>query len=201
MNGIVGAEMVPISERGGLSDQPIAHLQPDVARPVGIQLADEMPVLAGRKVAGPSPSRKGGSGLDVCGGRRGHDRRFGDVLSRRRGTRFLDVELHERAGIDVEPQRRSSRTVELTGLPRTRAGRVAPRGFPPPQDAIPSRTIPAIVSCSAGASGGDITATGRPRSVTVMRSPSATRRRNSLRRFFRTRTPTVVTSTALLVAT
>jgi hypothetical protein len=193
--------MVPIGERDGFSDQPIAHLQPDVARPVRIQLADEMPVLARRKIAGPSPPGKGRSGLDVGDGRGGHDDRFVDVLSRRRGPRFLDVELDQRTGVDVEPQRRSSRTVELTGLPRTRAGRVAPRGFPPPQDAIPSRTIPVIISCSGGVSGGASTATGRPRSVTVIRSPSATRRRNSLKRFFRTRTPTVVVTSLSYVAT
>src|SRR5712692_7813014 len=114
-----------------------------------------MPVLARGKVAGTSTARKGRSGFDVRDGRRDHDGRFIDVLSRRRGPRLFDVELDECAGVDVELQRRSSRTVELTGLPRTRAGRVAPRGFPPPQDAIPSRTIPAIASCSDGASGGD----------------------------------------------
>src|SRR5438128_8056487 len=88
--------------------------------------------------------------------------------------------------------------VRLTGLPRTRAGCADPRGFPPPQEAKPSRTIPATSRCSTDTSGGDMTATGRPRSVTVMRSPSATLLRNSLNRFFRSRTPTFATPTSLV---
>jgi hypothetical protein len=82
MNRIVSAEMVPIGERGGFSDQPIAHLQADVARPINIELADQMLVLARGKVAGPATARKGRSGFDVRDGRRDHDGRGIDVLSR-----------------------------------------------------------------------------------------------------------------------
>ena len=201
MNRIVGPERVPIRERNGLPDEPVGDLQPHVSLPVRVELGDETPMLTDRQVACASTSRECRACLDVRDRRGRHENGLAHLRPRRRRTNFLDVELHEGAGIEIEVQRRSSRMVRLTGLPRTRAGCAAPRGFPPPQEASPSRTIPATIACSGGASGGAMTATGRPRSVTVMRSPPATRRRNSLNRFFRFRTPTVVTSRPSLVAT
>ncbi len=111
MNRVIRPERIPIRESGGGADELAGDLQPYVSLPVRIELAHETSVLTSRQVARTSASRECRARFDVRDRRRRHDRRVADLLSDGRRSSFLDVDLYERAGIEVEPQRRSSRTV------------------------------------------------------------------------------------------
>jgi len=79
----------------------------------------------------------------------------------------------------------------IVGPRARRTGRESPRGFPPPQLAIPLRSRASIRAVRADAEAGPRTATDRPRSVTTIRSPRSTRLRYWLKCDFSSLTPTV----------
>jgi len=81
MNRVIRAKRVPIRERGGLADEPIGDLQPNVALPVRVELAHEPSVLTSRQVSRTSTSSECPARLDVRDRRRRHGGCVADLLS------------------------------------------------------------------------------------------------------------------------
>ncbi len=103
-----------------------------------------------------------------------------------------DEQLYERAGIEVEAQRRPSETYSAALLP-------APRGLVGfGRWRVPSAGLTEPSAISAARCGGieaeTICATGRPRRVTVIGSPASTRSMIELALSFNSRMPTVAFS-------
>jgi hypothetical protein len=115
-------------------------LKDEVVRPVLVQIAldEEMFFLCqGTLTAEPCDSAPC---LGV-GNHRGADKRgLADEILDLGRTVFFDVELDETAGVEIEDQRRSSRTISDALFPRLRGLCLAPTGFPPAQSASPDST-------------------------------------------------------------
>jgi hypothetical protein len=106
--------------------------------------------------------------------RRGNNLLSESFVKHRGGGEVSGVaELNERAHVEIEPQRLSSRTACATDGPLIRGGRLAPCGLPPPHLAARSRTIASMPS-STGLTALEITATGFPLSLTTSLSPLLT---------------------------
>ena len=197
MNRIIPTQPMALGKLRGMLDERVGDSDLHVALPILRQLGDGMTIVARRDFQRPATTRESCPSFDEGHQGGGGEGSASAVFSNELRAGLGHVQLQQRTGIEVEPQRRSSRMVSCIGLPLIRAGRLAPRGLPPLHEASPSRTIRRIASSSGVDSGGPSTAIGRPRSVTVMCSPAATRRRNSLKRFFSSRTPTVVATPRL----
>jgi hypothetical protein len=93
------------------------------------------------------------------------------------GTVFFDVELDETAGVEIEDQRRSSRTMAEALFPRVRGRRREPAGLPPLHSAAPASTSSQARFADVLSSRGISRATDRPCSViTILSPPRALRR-------------------------
>jgi hypothetical protein len=199
MDGIVRAEHVRLGQARCRGQHSLGDVDPYGAAPGILKMFDGAALVRRRELACAPATRERRPHFTVRDRRRREAGRPRDgVAHERRPFLRFDVVLQECAGVQIEDQRRSSITVSEIGLPRSRTRRRGSGGLPPSHLARPSRTIARSCSSSGVSAAGTMTASGRPRSVTVTRSPSAARRRNSLSRFLSSRTPTVV---ILIVAT
>src|SRR5262249_6074387 len=156
-------------------DERLDDLDGEISRPVLVESMDHPAVLACRERSFMAAPRQRGSHLHVRE-RGGRDHVCLVRSAPHDGCALLvDVELYEGAGIEVEPHPRSSITAAATGLPFTFGGRFNPRGLPPAQRATPTRSMASMRWSAVLATGGEMTATGRPRSVTTRRSPARAR--------------------------
>jgi len=106
------------------------------------------------------------------------------------------VELHQRARVEIQDQRRSSTTASETERPRMRGALWRPTGLPPAHAIRPLFTsVRTTASVPSPAPAGTMTATGRFRSVTVITSPRRTRASVALNLSLSCRTPICVFAT------
>jgi len=114
-------------------------------------------------------------GLEAVAGRDPGDRRGSATPSRRdfrlRGAALFDVELDETAGVEIEDQRRSSRTMADALFPWIRGRRLDPLGLPPLQLATPVSTRSQARRGASFLSNEISRATECPCSVITIRSP------------------------------
>lgn len=122
MDGVAGAERVDTGTLGGARQEGVRYGVAEDSTPDVFQILKGSVELGRREApALPHPSQ-GCGGLDV-GDRRGADAvRLSVGAPGLFGSRFVDQELDQRAGIEVEAQRRPSVTYSAALLP-------APLGF------------------------------------------------------------------------
>ena len=141
MDSIVGPQPMRLGEAGPLPNEGVRDTHDKVSRPIGIEIANNPPVVSDRDSPLMATSYEGGSGLDIGDGRRGDQSGLINCPPDKGRSLFFHIELHKGAGIKVQSHRRSSMTAWATVGPLIRGGRRAPRGFPPSQWATPSRSM------------------------------------------------------------
>ncbi len=193
MDCIISAKSMKVGKAAGFTNDRLRHVEQHVSRPIGVERLDEAAVHRPRQASLPTPACERRAGFDIGNGGRRYEPRTPHTVANEPGAVLFDVELHESARIEVQRHRLPSMTALAIEAPRIRVGRADPRGLPPVQRATPSRTMASIRLSPSASAGGEMTAMGRPRSVTNTRSPVFTRPRNSLSLFLSSRMPTVVT--------
>lgn len=193
VDGVVGAECMSTSTLGCLEEKGVVDCVTEEAAPDVLQILEGLAELSwGQALAFAHPSQGRGR-LDMS------DRGGADTVRLSIGTAGLvgsglvDQELDQRAGIEVEAQRRPSATYSaaLLPVPRSLAG-LAGRWRGPSG----ARTVPSAIKAErwGGVFVETIRATGRPCFVTVIASPSSTRSMIELALSFSSRMPTVAFS-------
>src|SRR5262245_52799730 len=92
----------------------IAHVDDGVARPVLLEVRHDLPIAPRVEPALVTSPLESGASLDI-GDDRCHDQiSLGDGVATARRAVLVDIDLHERAGVEVEPHRRSSMTACAT---------------------------------------------------------------------------------------
>lgn len=129
LHGIISSERVPFDELARQIRRRASHLDDNYFREIGNDLLGE--ILRSRlgQIAFACPSPEGRWDLDARNGGRCHSptEEGANCIA----PFFLDVALHERAGVQEVDQRRSSSSVSARGRPRTGAGRARARVFFP----------------------------------------------------------------------
>ena len=192
--GVVTAQPMSFGEHTGSPDQSIGHLHDAVLTPLLVQLANDTSQHACAESFCARVLRKGRAGFRICSTdgdqcRRSLDRRCNSV-----GSDLGDVQLHQRARVEIQDHPRPSMTMSDTSRLRLRdATRGLPLGLPTPRCRTPRAAKRSSTSSSAVRATGTRRATGRRRrSPMVMVRPCATARRYALSRVRSSRTPTIV---------
>jgi hypothetical protein len=180
VDAIGATQPMTLGEVSSLSPY-LLHRQRKEAAPVPVDVSLGPRLLRVTQVTLPPQAGQSAPRLRIGQGRGRHDGGARELLSNRSAAIFLDIELDQAAGIEVEDQRRSSSTISDAVFPRTFGGSADPLGLPPPQLAAPVLTNSQANRASAPSSTGPRTATAAPRSVTTIRSPARARRRYALR--------------------
>jgi hypothetical protein len=129
--------------------QCIRNIDNKVAFPIVIKILQDRPIVRGTDAAFAAFPRKSGPRLCIRDARGRDDiRRINQSLDCG-AFRLRNVEFDERAGIEIENQRRSSRMIRETRLPFTATRRDAPLGLVPFQDPIPL-WINSLATCASG---------------------------------------------------
>src|SRR5215210_3423443 len=177
METVESAESMLLCQISRGSPDRRSDFQREVARPVLIQIGFGQRVLLGTQSTFTAEARKGAPRFGIGDHRGTGQRRLVDETLDLGGAAFFDVELDETAGVEVEDQRRSSRTMADALFPRARGRRLDPAGLPPLQLATPFSTRSQARRSVPCPSIEISRATERPCSVITIRSPFRARRR------------------------
>lgn len=158
----------------GLPDRR-CDLDSEIIRPVLIQIGFGQSVLLGREPTFTTDARESAPCFGIGDYRSADERCRGDKSLDVSGAAFFDIELDEAAGVEVEDQRRSSRTMSDALLPRFRGRWRDPEGLPPLQLATPLSTSFQARRAVSFSSIELSRAMECPCSVMTIRSPSWTR--------------------------
>lgn len=178
---------------GCLGEERIVDGVAKDAVPDALEIIERSAELGRSQAAALAHPHQGRGRLDMCDCGSADTVRLAVSTPRLVGPRLIDQELDQRAGIEVEAQRRPSETYSaaLLPLPRSLAGfggrYRGPSG---------ARTVPSAIRADrwGGVVVETILATGRPCFVTVIASPSSTRSMIELALSFSSRMPTVAFS-------
>lgn len=110
MDGIVGAQGMGASAFSRLREKYVADGVNEDPPPEGLQVIESSAKLGGGQAAPFAHPGKGGGGLDVCDCSGSDAVGIAIGASRLLGSRLVDQQLDQSAGIEVEAQRRPSAT-------------------------------------------------------------------------------------------
>lgn len=186
MNGVVAAELELLGKIAGSSCEHLVDPDRDELGVRRFEVLERPAVGAGAETAGTPRGRQCGASFGIGEDARGDLMARGPKICGKLGAVLDDDELDERRGVEVERQCRCSATRSdteprgLTPARRSRRGRAG--GVIRPRRASSWSGSSPVMPASR--------AIGRPRRVTTMSAPCSTRSRCSLRRSWRSLTPT-----------
>jgi hypothetical protein len=121
VHGVVGAERMGASALGSVRQECVGDGVTEDSTPDVLQILKGSIELGRRKAPAFAHPSQGRGGLDMSNGRGADAIRLGICAPGLLGSRLVDQELDQRAGIEVEAQRRPSETYAAALLPEPRS--------------------------------------------------------------------------------